>query len=154
MDKKPTVRVEIDPAYTEPKIIIQADEKTELIGQIEQAVERCIKGATTRVKGKRGDSVVLLDQQDIIRVYTENRRLIICTDEGNCEARNTLRELEEILDPGLFVRISRFELVNLNRVADFDFSAAGTIEVRFDNGSSTWVARRYVREIQQTLNKL
>ena len=154
MEKKPEIRVEVDPSYEEQKIIIQTNEKTELIEKIVQTVEHCIKGEIPKIKAKSKDSVVLVDQQDIIRVYTEKRRLIVCTDEGLFEARNTLRELEELLDRENFVRISRFEIVNLRRISEFDLSIAGTIEVRFDNGSSTWVARRYVRDIQQTLNRL
>ena len=63
----------------------------------------------------------------------------------------TLAEMEARLNRCRFLRISRSEIINLNKVSNFDFSLSGTIQVHFDDGSSTWVARRYVRAIQEIL---
>lgn len=101
-----------------------------------------------------GESVVLLDQKDIFRIYSEGRQLYVCCADASFTSKLPLQEYEKILIRDYFVRISRFEIVNLMKVSSFELSAAGTIRISFDNGSSSWVARRYVDDIQKTLGNL
>ena len=151
MDKSVGIRVEIDPGCKVPQVIIKADQESVLTQNIIKAIERCVAGEYPQITVYNGDAVLLLDQWQITRFYTENRKLIVSTDNGNYETRMNLKELEDILDDSSFVRISRFEIVNLKKVSSFDLSISGTIKVNFDDGSETWVARRYVRTIQEKL---
>ena len=138
-----TVRVEEDASIDGIEVIIKAEERSALVEDIVLAVERCASDRNPRITVYQGNSRKSLSQQDIIRIYTENRKLIVRT--------NTLRDLEEVLDRESFVRISRFEIVNMTRVEAFDFSLSGTIKITFEDESSTYVARRYVHEIEQKL---
>lgn len=152
--KQIDIKVEIDPSLKESEVIIRTDQRTELIDQIVAAIERCTIKKYPQIMAISGEKKVLINQQEIVRVYTENRRVIFSTDTRNYYSRLSLRKLEEQLDPAAFVRISRFEIINLRRVSGFDFSIEGTVQVHFDNGRFTWVSRRYVPIIQQTLGRL
>lgn len=152
--KQIDIKVEIDPSLKESEVIIRTDQRTELIDQIVAAIERCTIKKYPQIMAISGEKKVLINQQEIVRVYTENRRVIFSTDTRNYYSRLSLRKLEEQLDPAAFVRISRFEIINLRRVSGFDFSMEGTVQVHFDNGRFTWVSRRYVPIIQQTLGRL
>ncbi|MCR5323426.1 MAG: LytTR family DNA-binding domain-containing protein [Lachnospiraceae bacterium] len=151
MSDKTDIKVQIDPACKEPVVIIRTDRQSALVEKLIYAIEHCIEEEFPRITAYNGDTVVLLNQRDIFRVYTENRKLTICTQTGNYESRMSLRELEDVLQEEIFVRISRFELINLRKVSGFDMTVAGTIRVIFEDGTETWVARRNVHAIQQKL---
>ena len=146
-----TVRVEEDASIDGIEVIIKAEERSALVEDIVLAVERCANDRNPRITVYQGNSRKSLSQQDIIRIYTENRKLIVRTIKNVYVARNALRDLEEVLDQESFVRISRFEIVNMTRVEAFDFSLSGTIKITFEDESTTYVARRYVQEIEQKL---
>ena len=71
-----------------------------------------------------------IDQEDILRVFIEDRKLIVETIQDRYQARCPLQALEEILDPESFLRISRSEIINLDYVSGFDMSIKGTIKVK------------------------
>lgn len=145
------IDIQLDPSRGEPKVIIQTDRMTPEIDNIVHAIESSVGSANPMVTAYVGDTTVLLSQREIIRVYVESRKLVVWTERGGFFARGTLAELEAVLNKSRFLRISRSEIINLYKVSYFDFSLSGTIHVHFDDGSSTWVARRYVRAIQETL---
>ena len=151
MSKKINIRLETDPSCHETEVIIRTGQKTEWIESLIRTIEGCADEDYPPVLAYRRGALTLLDQRQILRAYTENRKLILCAENQRYEARQSLRDLEAILDRKSFVRISRFEIINLRKAASFDFSNAGTIRVIFEDGTETWAARRYVQAIQQTL---
>lgn len=60
-------------------------------------------------------------------------------------------QVEELLDPTLFVRISNGEIVNLDQVRAVDLSLTGTIRMTLTGGECAYVSRRYVKKIKETL---
>lgn len=145
------IEIQIDPSCVDPKVIIRTDRMTPEIDNLMHAIESSVDSLSPMVTAYVGDSTVLLSQREIIRVYVESRKLVVWTERGGFFVRKTLAEMEAVLNPHRFLRIGRSEIINLNKVSNFDFSLSGTIHVHFDDGSSTWVARRYVRAIQETL---
>lgn len=154
MKDRVKVRIELDPSCHTPEVVIRTDQETELVKSLVSVMERWTKTDPSRIAVSNGNATLLLSQEDILRVYTEPRKLIVCTAKGTFEARFSLQEMENMLNPDSFVRISRFEIINMEKVSGFDVSVSGTIQVTFDDGSSTWVARRYVRAIEQRLERL
>ena len=153
--KKPVdIEIRIDPKCHDPVILIRTDQKTQAVENIVHAIEACTDSSYPLIAGYRDSEMELLSQRDIIRVYVESRKVRICTDDGTYDSRKSLSGLETVLNTDRFVRISRFEIVNIRKIARFDFSMAGTVHIVFDDGSVTWVARRYVRAIQQALKRI
>lgn len=77
----------------------------------------------------------------------------IITSDGSYYLRQTLQGLEEKVDGRRFVRISRYELVNLDRVRRYDFTVAGTLRVELEGGMETWASRRCIPAIRKYLKE-
>ena len=148
------IQIQIDPACHDPVILIRTDQKTQLVENMVHALESCADNDYPLIAGYRDSGLELLSQRDIIRVYAEAGKVRICTGDGTYDSRKTLAWLESTLNADRFVRISRFEIVNIRKIARFDFSIAGTVHIIFDDGSVTWAARRYVRAIQKVLSRM
>ena len=148
------IEVRIDPGCHDPVILIRTDQRTQEVENIIHAIENSVESRYPLIVGYRDNTMELLSQRDIIRVYVEARRVRIRTGNGIYESHKSLSFLEQLLNPERFIRISRFEIVNIRKIASFDFSRAGTVHIRFDDGTVTWAARRHVRTIQQALERI
>lgn len=148
------IEIRIDPDCHDPVILIRTDQKTQEVENIVHAIENCMESRYPLIVGYRDNAMELVSQRDIVRVYVEARKVRICTEKGNYEFRKSLSYLEQLLNPERFIRISRFEIVNIRKIGSFDFSTAGTVHIRFGDGTVTWAARRYVRSIQQLLERI
>lgn len=87
----------------------------------------------------------------IITISAGERFVVISTEDGIWYSRRTLQDLEDELGGWRFFRISRFELVNLDKVLHYDFTLAGTLRLELVNGTETWASRRKIPAIRKLL---
>lgn len=142
------IEIKIDDTAAETKVIIVTREVTE---SVQTLVKRLSEEHPKVIAGFSEDTVRLLEQEDILRIYAADGKVFAVTEKGEFTLRLRLYELEERLDKKRFVRISNSEIVNLGKVKGFDLSFSGTIRVSLTNGTSTYVSRRYVSKIKTTL---
>ena len=142
------VEIKIDASATEPKVIILTPGMTP---EVQALMHRISEESPKILAGFRGDSVTLLQPEEILRVYTANGKVYAVTALGEYTLRLRLYEAEDRLGKEHFVRISHSEIVNLRKVKGFDLSFSGTISVKLSDGSTTFVSRRYVSKIKKVL---
>jgi DNA-binding LytR/AlgR family response regulator len=142
------IEIKIDENCKEPKIIILTDRMTDEINDIFKKLSENVPQMLT---GFCGDTVKVLDQSQISRIYAAAGKIYAVTESGEYLLRLRLYELEDRLDKSSFVRISNSEIINLKKVKGFDLSFAGTICVNLLDGTVTYVSRRYVAKIKQIL---
>lgn len=142
------VEIKIDETAKETKVIIVTNT---MDGEVQALMKRITEEKPQVLAGFSGDSVALLEQSNIIRIYALDGKVYAVTAQGEYVLRLRLYELEDRLDKGKFVRISNSEIINLRKVKGFDLSFSGTISVSFVDGTSTFVSRRYVRKIKTVL---
>ena len=142
------VEIKMDSAYTEPKVILMTASMTE---EVQRILKKLSEDVPQIISGSRDEKIEVLHQEDLIRIYADAGKIFAVTEKGQYVLRLRLYELEERLDDRQFVRISNSEIINLKKVKNFDLGFAGTICVKFQNGTTTYVSRRYVSKIKQIL---
>ena len=140
--------IKIDEAYKVPKTFVYTDKITEEVLRIKSFV---LENSESLLIGFLDEKIKILNPAKIYRIYTENSRVFAESIDEKYLVKKRIYQLEDILKPKKFVRISNSELINLNLVDSFDLSYSGTISVKMKNKSKTFVSRRYVKKIKETL---
>ena len=133
-----------EPDAKEVRVLVTARERTP---EVESLLRRIAAPATIAAYDERGE--VLLRPEEIIRIYTEDRRVRLDSDRGSYLLRCRLYELEERLSDADFVRISNSEIVQKGRILRLDFGLTSTIRLILEGGLETYVSRRYVSRIRK-----
>lgn len=143
------VRARIDKSFETPEIQVCNKEMTP---QVQQLVEDLSSFVNEGITGTdhRGEKVMLL-LREIIRLYSENQKVMVQDAKGIYSTREKLYELEERLDSAQFFRISKSEIVNLKKIRRLDMSVTGTIKVILSDGTETYTSRRNVTKLKQAL---
>lgn len=151
MNNMVDIDVIIDDSYTDPKVAIYTKSRTRQVENIISAVENVSENDYPTLAGYNDDRIEFLSQRDIVRVFTEGRKIVIQTDAGQYYSNKTLSGIGDVLNPDRFIRISQSEIINLYKVKCFEFNSAGTIGIELENGCKTWVARRRVKAIRELI---
>ena len=142
------VEVRLDKSADEPKVIILTSRMTE---EVHSIVQMLSESEPKLIAGFREDTVTVLDEKDILKIYAANGKVYAVLPSGEYTLRLRLYEIEERLKPQHFVRISNSEIINLKKVKSFDLSFTGTICVVLSDGSKTYASRRYVAKLKEVL---
>ncbi len=142
------IEIKIDNDFITPKIIIKTSKITT---EIDDIIKKINEINYNILCGFIDDKVEILNQNDIISIYSNDGKTFALTSSKEYRLKQKLYELEEFLDKKFFVRISKSEIVNLKMVDSLDLSFIGTICIKLKNGTNTYVSRRYVKKIKQIL---
>ncbi|MDD3428452.1 MAG: LytTR family DNA-binding domain-containing protein [Oscillospiraceae bacterium] len=142
------VEISIDDHAAQPKVVIV----TSCVTPAVQALAKKLAQETPFIlTGQRDDKFEILQPEEIVRIYTMDKKTIAETQNGSYTIKLRLYELEERLNVAQFVRISNSEMINLKKTKSFDVSFVGTVCVCMCNGAVTYASRRYVTKIKQLL---
>ena len=142
------VEVRLDATTAEPKVIILTSQMTD---EVNAVIQMLSETEPKLIAGFRGDTVTVLDEHDILKIYAANGRVFAVLPSGEYALRLRLYEAEERLKQRHFVRISNSEIINLKKVRSFDLSFTGTVCVTLSDGSRTYASRRYVSKLKGVL---
>lgn len=141
------VELQINENYQEKKIIIQANEIDDEIKEIMEKISQKRK----LHKVFLDDEIYMVREDDIESIYTQNGKVYIRAKDKIYLSKKRLYEFEEILSKNKFLRISNSEIVNFDKIKNFNLQFINTISINFYSGYQTYVSRRYIKKIKEFL---
>ncbi len=147
--KKINVRFERDKTTDDIDVVIRAAEKDD---QILSLIEKLSTRESVKLTVlDRNNCSCVIGEDDIVFVSADGKNVRVTATSGIYCAKQSLQSIEELLSRK-FLRVSRFELINLSMVQKYDFTIGGTLRIEFNNGMETWASRRYIPLIRQRLS--
>ena len=151
MKRRVNIKFEEDPALEEIEVCIRASthdsEIDELIRRINGTPEEYLTAAD------ESGAFIRIPPGEIILISVSGKILEIVTENGRYAVRQSLSELEKTLDENRFVRISRYEIVNIEKILKFDFTLGGMLRLELAGGLETWASRRSIPQIRKKLTE-
>lgn len=142
------VEIILDKSLDDTLVKIYTPSYSKEIENIEKSLETINKDVLV---GFKDDEVYILDYKDIVRFFTHDKKIYIETVNDRLTSRLRLYEIEERVDKKSFLKISRYEIINIEYVKRLDLSFKGTIAVELTNGEVSYVSRRYLKEFKRIL---
>lgn len=148
--KKINIRFEPDATLDGIDILIRASERDPQINAVIESLTQSTQSTLTALDNKNHRCVI--NENDIVFVSADGKNVQIVTIDGKYHAKQSLQGIEEHLS-SKFLRVSRFEIINLKMVRKYDFTLMGTLRIEFENGIETWASRRYIPLIKERLSR-
>lgn len=140
------LELNIDEKVKETLVVVSANkidkEVQNLINYIEYSSEYLI--------GIVEDKASIIDIDEIIRVYIEDRKTFVVTLKDTYVVKKKLYEVENMVTRN-FIKISQSEISNIKFIKNLDFSNTGTIVIKYKNSDISYVSRRMIKEFKLKL---
>ena len=93
-----------------------------------------------------------IEQEDIFCVEAAGNYICFHTPQGQLISRSSLKQIEEALDKTRFMRVSRSNIVNVNKIASSRRVNRSRVELVLCNDHSVTIGPTYWREIKTRLD--
>ncbi|MBO5353071.1 MAG: LytTR family transcriptional regulator DNA-binding domain-containing protein [Lachnospiraceae bacterium] len=105
-----------------------------------------------KIQAKQEDNYCLVNTMEVLYFESVDDRVFLYTEESVMEVRQRLYELEESLPSQDFIRISKSQIVNINKIKALKPELNRTILATMCNGEQISISRKYVKEFRSMLS--
>ena len=104
------------------------------------------------LRAKKGSETHLVHSSDVLYFESVDNRTFLYTEGDVMEIPQRLYELEQILPEKDFARISKSQIVNLNKILSLKPELNRTILATMCNNEKLSISRNYVKNIRRILS--
>lgn len=105
-----------------------------------------------KLYAKKDNKMFFVNSSDILYFDSVDNRTFLYTEDDAMEIKQRLYELEVSLSDKDFVRISKSQIVNINKIRSLKPELNRTILATMSNGEQLYISRKYVKVIRDMLS--
>ncbi|HEM6265117.1 LytTR family transcriptional regulator [Streptococcus suis] len=143
------VKLAISPEILEDLVTIEAQAMSEQVSHLMTYIQNLDKQRSS-LTVKKGEQVYLLEHDEIVRLYLEDKMIQVETVETTYTSNLRLYQVKEDL-PANFLQISQSEIIHIKQLDHLKLTANGLVKLVMKNGSVTYSSRRYLKVIKERL---
>lgn len=143
------VKLAISSDIVEDLVTIEAQAMSEQVTHLVSYIQNLDKQRSS-LTVKKGEQVYLLEHDEIVRLYLEDKVLQVETVETTYTSNLRLYQVKEDL-PANFLQISQSEIIHIKQLDYLKLTANGLVKLVMKNGSVTYSSRRYLKVIKERL---
>ncbi|HFI0238550.1 TPA: LytTR family DNA-binding domain-containing protein [Streptococcus suis] len=143
------VKLAISPEILEDLVTIEAQAMSEQVSHLMTYIQNLDK-QRSGLTVKKGEQVYIVEHDEIVRLYLEDRLLQVETVENVYTSNLRLYQVKEDL-PANFLQISQSEIIHIKQLDHLKLTANGLVKLVMKNGSVTYSSRRYLKVIKERL---
>lgn len=105
-----------------------------------------------KLQAKKDNELHFINSFDVLYFESVDNRTFLYTEDDVFEIKQRLYELEVVLSDKDFIRISKSQIVNINKIKSLKPELNRTILVTMCNGEQLYISRKYVQTIRNLLS--
>ena len=105
-----------------------------------------------KLQAKKDNELHFINSFDVLYFESVDNRTFLYTEDDVLEVRQRLYELEVVLSDKDFIRISKSQIVNINKIKSLKPELNRTILATMCNGEQLYISRKYVQAIRNMLS--
>ena len=131
---------------------VTGNDKEKILSGIENNEQVSLSTYSDILPIKDGSELSRVPVQSILWIDAAGDYMCVHTEQGTHILRKTMKQLEEILDPKIFIRSHRSSIVNLNYIQKFCSQLNGEYYLVMANGKELKVSRSYKDKVKAAIS--
>ncbi|MBQ8148021.1 MAG: LytTR family transcriptional regulator DNA-binding domain-containing protein [Lachnospiraceae bacterium] len=132
---------------TEPEVTVEYREMT---GSVKRVAD-FVRTVEQTISGRKEGEEYTISLQEIYYVESVDKKTFIYCEKDVYQSNRKLYELEEVLIPAGFVRVSKSIILNIEMLKGVKSLVNSRLEAILSNGERICVTRKYLKDIRGAL---
>jgi len=144
------LKIEQNPAQEDIEVFITCPVKNKIV----ERIASFIKSVDTQIECYSDDIVKLVNVSDIYYIESVDGKTVVCCEKEKYVVKSRLYQIYEKLRNNGFIQISKYCVLNINKLDKFKPLDNNRLEAVLFNGVYLCITRKYIAGIKQILKEM